>query len=112
MRTISIIAAFVTVLAVSAGSPAASFEVDPGMRTRPGADAGPTIVSMELYVIDIAKIDDRDQTFKADLSIRLKWQDPGLARPGENDVISLPLTDIWNPRLRIYNQREVKNTLP
>ncbi len=112
MRIISIIAAFVTVLGVSAGSPAAAFEVDPGMRTRPGADTGPTIVSMELYVIDIAKIDDRDQTFKADISIRLQWNDPRLARPGENDVISLPLTDIWNPRLRIFNQRDVREHFP
>ena len=112
MKTILIIAAFVTVLAVSAGSPTAAFEVDPGMRTRPGADAGPTAVSTEIYIIDIAKIDDREQTFKADISIRLKWHDPRLARPGENNVISLPLSGIWNPRLRILNQRDVKTHFP
>jgi hypothetical protein len=97
---------------LSTTSPAAAFEVDPGMRTRPDADSGPTRVSMELYVIDIAKIDDRDQVFKADISIRLRWLDPRLARPGESDVITLPLTDIWNPRLRIYNQRDVKTHFP
>jgi len=97
---------------LSTTSPAAAFEVDPGMRTRPGAASGPTRVSMELYVIDIAKIDDRDQVFRADISIRLKWLDPRLARPGETDVITLPLTDIWNPRLRIYNQRDVKMHFP
>lgn len=112
MKPISMITAAIILLTASIATPLTAFEVDPGMRTRPGTDAGPTIVSMELYIIDIAKIDDRDQTFKADLSIRLKWQDPRLARPGEIDVISLPLSDIWNPRLRILNQRDVKTHFP
>lgn len=112
MKPISMITAFIIVLAASIATPAAASEVNPGMRTRPGAGSGPTVVSMEFYVLDIAKIDDRDQTFKADISIRLKWHDPGLARPGESTVISLPLSDIWNPRLRIYNQRDVKTHFP
>lgn len=112
MKMVSIIAALTILLTASTASPEEAFEIDPGMRTRPGADSGPTVVSMELYVIDIAKIDDRDQTFKADISVRLQWLDPRLARPGESDVISLPLTDIWNPRLRIFNQRNVRAHFP
>lgn len=113
MRSIPALAAFALLLTMlSTASPVSAFEVDPGMRARPGAAAGPTRVSVELYVIDIAKIDDRDQIFKADISIRLEWIDPRLARPGESDVISLPLTDIWNPRLRIYNQRDVRAHFP
>jgi hypothetical protein len=109
---ITVITALTILLAAVTTSPAAAIELDVGMRSRPEADAGPTKVTIELYVIDIAKIDDRDQTFKADLSIRLQWHDPRLARRGENDVISLPLSDIWNPRLRILNQRDVKMHFP
>jgi hypothetical protein len=82
------------------------------MRSRPEADMGPTVVSMECFVIDIAEINDHEQTFMADISIRMQWHDPRLARPGSNNVITLPLTDIWNPRLRIANQREVKEHFP
>jgi hypothetical protein len=112
MQAITKIAALTILLAASITTRSASLELDAGMRARPGADAGPTRVSMELYVIDIAEIDDRDQTFKADMSIRLQWHDPRLARPAGSDVISLPLSDIWNPRLRIGNQRDVKTHFP
>lgn len=113
MRSIPALGGFILLLtSLSTTSPGAAFELDPGMRARPGADAGPTRVSMELFVIDIAKIDDRDQIFKADVTIRLQWHDPRLARPGETEVITLPLTDIWNPRLRIYNQRDIRAHFP
>jgi hypothetical protein len=89
-----------------------AFELDPGMRERPGEDAGPTEVSIECFFIDVANIDDREQTFEADISIRLQWQDNRLARTGGKDVVTLPLTDIWNPRLRIANQRNVEEHFP
>ncbi len=112
MKAVSITTAIVILLAALVAIPAAALEVDAGMRTRPGADSGPTVVSVELYVIDISKIDDREQSFKADISVRLRWHDPRLARPGANDVISLPLPEIWNPRLRVGNQRDVKTHFP
>jgi hypothetical protein len=99
-------------LASLTAPPAAAFELDPGMRNRPEADKGPTVVSIECFVIDVSKIDDREQTFEADISIRLQWQDPRLARTGGKEVITLPLTDIWNPRLRITNQRNVDQHFP
>ena len=112
MKAVSITTVIIILLAALIAMPAAALEVDAGMRARPGAASGPTVVSMELYIIDIAKIDDREQTFKADMSVRLKWHDPRLARPGASDVISLPLSDIWNPRLRAVNQRDVKTHFP
>jgi len=112
MKTVTMITELTILLTALIALPSTASGIDPGMRARPGAAAGPTRVSVELYVIDIAEIDDRAQTFKADVSIRLKWQDPRLARPGESSVISLPLSEIWNPRLRILNQRDVKMHFP
>lgn len=112
MKAVSIPTVIIILLAALIAIPAVALEVDAGMRARPEAASGPTMVSMELYVIDIAKVDDREQAFKADMSIRLRWHDPRLARPEASDVISLPLSQIWNPRLRAANQRDVKTHYP
>ncbi len=112
MKTLTIIAALTIILTASITIPSAAVDIDAGMIARPGTDGEPTEVTIELYVIDIAKIDDHEQTFLADFSIRLEWHDPRLTRPDENKVIALPLSDIWNPRLRILNQRDVKKHFP
>jgi hypothetical protein len=112
LRFLTVVTFIFIGLAASSGSNAGAFEIDPGMRSRPGTDGVPTVVALECFVIDIEEINDHEQSFVADISIRMQWQDPRLARPGRSDVVSLQLTDIWNPRLRIANQRDVKEHFP
>lgn len=112
MRTLTAAILIVIGLAAFSTAGASIKELDPAMRSRPEPEAGPTVVNIECYVIDIMKINDHEQTFDADLSVRMQWHDPRLARPGKNDVLTLPLIDIWNPRLRIANQREIKEHFP
>lgn len=76
--------------------------------TRPEASAGPTPVSVSMYIIDISEIDDRHQTFAAELYFGARWRDPRLARgPASESTCTFKLLDIWNPRLRLINQRDV-----
>jgi hypothetical protein len=112
MRIFPVAAVILSLLTAASSSRAGSFEIDPGMRSRPGSQGGPAKIEIECFIIDVANINDHEQTFEADISIRLMWQDSRLARPGESDVVTVPLSDVWNPRLRIANQREVKEHFP
>lgn len=77
--------------------------------TRPEPGAGPTPVFVSLYLIDISEIDDRHQTFTAEVYFAARWRDPRLARRAASEsVCTFSPVDIWNPRLRLLNQRDVK----
>jgi hypothetical protein len=75
---------------------------------RPGAQADPTEISVGLLVLDLSEINDRSQTFSADFNVRLAWDDPRLAHAGRSDICIRPLEEVWNPKLRLLNQREVR----
>ena len=78
---------------------------------RPEPEGVATPVSMGLFLIDIAEIDDFAQTFKADVVATLTWQDPRLALPPDAQDRSdrvVPLSDIWNPGLTLINRRDVR----
>ena len=47
--------------------------------SRPAAQAGPTEVYLQSYINDIIVIRDADQSFQADLFMRIEWDDPRLA---------------------------------
>lgn len=82
---------------------------------RPDAEGGATQVSIGLYIIDIEKIDDVNQRFSLDVFVRSGWQDPRLALPAEErsgQIRTLPLDDIWNPRILVINDRGLSNHLP
>lgn len=48
----------------------------PSEAQRPGAESGPTRVSIGIWVGDISQIDSVAQTFSASIGILLRWQDP------------------------------------
>ena len=48
---------------------------------RPDPDGTPTEISVGLYFLDVAQIDDVAQDFGADVVIRAAWTDPRLADP-------------------------------
>jgi len=61
-----------------------------------------------MYVIDISEIDDRHQTFDAEFYFTARWNDPRLAREAASgNLCTFALVDIWNPKLRLLNQRDV-----
>ena len=77
-------------------------------QTRPNASNGPTKVTVAIYTLDIEDINNKEQSFTADIIIRLKWKDPrlaGIEKP-------IPLNAIWNPRIQIYNLRDVDTRFP
>ncbi len=78
---------------------------------RPEAQAGPTRVSIGLYVIDISKINDVDQSMTADFAFRATWRDPRLASSGDQ-VREFPLSSVWTPRLTVINKRRIWKTWP
>jgi hypothetical protein len=75
--------------------------------SRPLADQGPTEIATRIYVNDIIRIDDAQQSFTADVFFRVEWQDPRLAHSG-SEPCSIVLADIWNPDLQILNRRSIE----
>ncbi len=76
---------------------------------RPSASTGPTKVAVGLYILDISKINDVDQSMTADFVIRVQWHDPGLISD-EPGMRTFGLEEIWNPRLTAVNKRRVWKT--
>ncbi len=100
--------------------PVAAAEVPPGATTtapctvppriadtRPDPDGVPTRVSVGLYVLDIADINDVEQSFTARFGLRVQWRDPRLAGLAH---CKIPLDEVWNPRVRFLNRGKLVRT--
>lgn len=84
----------------------------PTLIERPNANAGPTQVSVGIWIVDINSIDSAQQSFGADVFIALRWRDPRLAHTGAG-VAHYALDQIWNPRTFIVNEtNSVTHRLP
>jgi hypothetical protein len=68
-------------------------------------------VKVGTYLIDLLKINDVDQLFNADILVRIEWEDARLAN-ASGVATTMPLRDIWNPKMMIANLRNVKTHLP
>ena len=68
-------------------------------------------VEVKIYLIDIQKVDTVAQSFTANLTMVLRWQDPDLAHNGPAPV-SVSLDEIWHPKIQILNQQKIVATLP
>src|SRR5258707_1548094 len=75
----------------------------PAVIDRPGAQDGPTQVSVGIWIADITSIDSAQQSFTAEIAVVLRWKDPRLAHTG-NGVVRYPLEQIWYPRAVIVNE--------
>jgi hypothetical protein len=64
-------------------------------------------VSVGLYALDIADINDVAQSFTARFALRVKWKDPRLAALAH---CKIPLDQVWNPRVRFLNRGELVKT--
>lgn len=80
--------------------------------TRPGAAAGPTTISVGLWLIDIDNIDSAQQNFVASVFVGLRWKDRRLAFNGK-ERRKYGLDEVWDPRVLIVNEIGiVRKTLP
>ena len=57
---------------------------------RPQAEAGPTRLSVGIWMVDITNIDSAQQNFTGEVTVVLRWRDP-LSRPRWVDVIDRAL---------------------
>jgi hypothetical protein len=75
----------------------------PALIERPAPEAGPTQISVGIWVADISSIDSAQQTFTAEIAVVLRWKDSRLAHTG-NGVVRYSLEQIWHPRVGIVNE--------
>jgi len=75
----------------------------PALIDRPAAGAGPTQVSVGIWIVDITNIDSAQQNFTADLAVVFRWKDARLAHTGTG-VAYYALEQIWTPRVGIANE--------
>lgn len=69
---------------------------------RPGAESGPTRISVGVWLADISRIDSASQTFSANIFFTFSWKDPSLAH-GQPGVKQYHIKDIWHPNWIIVN---------
>jgi hypothetical protein len=75
----------------------------PALIERPQAEAGPTRVSVGIWMIDITNIDSAQQHFTAEVAVVLRWRDPRLIHTG-NGIVRYPLEQVWHPRIAVVNE--------
>jgi hypothetical protein len=99
--------------ATIAGAQSPSREAD-RTATRPNVNGEPEQITLQLGVLDIVGIEDREQVFTADLYMEIGWHDPRLAANDDTatDQRTMALDEIWNPRLTIVNSRGLDVLLP
>jgi hypothetical protein len=71
----------------------------------------PRDVEVRLFLVDVESVDTVAQKFTANLTIVMRWHDASLAHDGP-DSISMPLDNIWYPRIQALNRQKVTSTLP
>lgn len=88
-------------------------QYDPALR--PDPEGKPTEVGIGIYVIDIERVDDVEQTFRADLFAILRWRDPRLATSVQSSGLQecrVPREEVWNPAIVLFNQGSYDRQLP
>jgi gamma-aminobutyric acid receptor subunit beta len=71
---------------------------------RPDSNGVPTHVSIGIYVIDIGRINDVEQSFSADVYLRMRWKDPRLSSVAH---CKFALNEVWHPQVFFINQANV-----
>lgn len=80
-------------------------------RPADGADV-PEEVRVGVFLLDVVRVTDRDQSVVVDFNLNLRWDDPRLARgPDSPAICSYREGQIWTPQLRIRNQRQLQRQL-
>ena len=110
LRALLIVVAHGTVFAEVLGPPPNPLVSEP-----PNAAAGPTPVTLGVYIFDVDEIDDVKQQFSVDMFMRITWQDSRLALPeGQRfgQVRMIPRDKIWGPKGLVTNDRGLRLQFP
>ena len=78
---------------------------------RPSPEQGPTQVEVMMFLFDVDDVDGANQSFEANVFFEFRWHDPRLVHE-DLDGISRPLTEVWHPRIQLFNQQKVWKTFP
>ncbi len=81
---------------------------------RPEPEDIATPVSVGIYIFDLAKINDVQQSFSVDFLLQLQWKDKQLGEQVQSQFdpyCQLPLDRIWHPQVQIFNPRELTTEL-
>ena len=62
-----------------------------------------TNVHVNLAVLDISNIYDKDQKIMIDLLLKLTWKDPRLAKKVDKEDVRAKAEDVWTPNIQILN---------
>ncbi len=86
--------------------------VIPRVRTipRPNQNQEPTEISVGIYTLDIAKINEVEQSVIIDFYLGLQWYDPRLAQlmcDRHLNSCQQQLDEVWHPNIHIINQRQL-----
>ena len=84
---------------------------DAELMTRPGSSGPPTDVFVRLYVNDITKIQDVEQSFVADVVFRAEWSDPRLTHSAPVPCLATEL-QVWAPQIQSLNLRVMEQRRP
>ena len=67
---------------------------------------------MEIFLLDLDAIDSASQGFDANVYFEATWNDPRLADRAQGRTVTLPMDQVWHPRLRVLSQQRVGSSLP
>jgi hypothetical protein len=62
-------------------------------------------INIGLVMIDIAKVDNLNETVNAEFVLLLSWKDTSLVAPGQSAVRYLPIDSVNAPLIQIINIR-------
>ena len=113
LRISRIIAISIALGFLSIGQAFPAAQKDPSQIAEPpNHQAGPIVVKVGVWLIDIDSIDSAAQSFGANVFLRLRWKDQRLAHK-ESSLQTYNLDDVWSPGLQIVNEvGRVQKTLP
>jgi hypothetical protein len=75
-------------------------------------DTGDQAITIGVVIIDISKIEEREQQVAVDLGLRATWQVPELADESAPEIRTLPLEEARSPELLVFNARDLDEKLP
>jgi len=93
------------VVALSVGCPAHAEVYAP-------PNAGLTTVTVDFFLLNLNAVDERDETFDADLYLEYEWDDPRLAHNGPEEqlfadgAVDERLSSMWWPQIEYVNTAE------
>lgn len=82
--------------------------------SRPNHTSEPTQIFVGIYTLDLAKINEIEQTFYIDFYLGLQWYNPRLNHQLSNHHLPISqrnLDDVWHPNIHIINQRKLTKEL-